>query len=93
MIDFVPEIEKRRACRAISMNPIPDAVLDRIMKAAVLAPSCANNQRFIVVKETAVLEQMKENLSSGNYRAKTAPAIVAVRTREDLDAQLSAGRN
>ena len=95
MKDFVPEIEKRRAYRAISANPIPDDVLNRIMEAAVIAPSCANNQpwRFVVVKEAAVLEQVKDNLSSGNYWAKTAPAIVAVCTREDLDAQLSAGRN
>ena len=95
MTNIVPEIEKRRACRAISNKPVPGEVVTRIMGAALLAPSCFNNQpwRFIVVKEPAVLDQVKEHLSSGNYWAKTAPIIVAVCTRDDLDCQLSAGRN
>lgn len=95
MTNIVPEIEKRRAYRAISDEPVPDEVVARMTGAALLAPSCFNNQpwRFIVVKEPAVLDQVKEHLSSGNYWAKRAPIIVAVCTREDLDCQLSAGRN
>lgn len=95
MSNTLPEIEKRRAYRALSSKPVPEEVISRILESAVLAPSCFNNQpwRFIVVKDQTVLEKVKENLSSGNYWAKAAPFIVAVCTRGDLDCQLSAGRD
>ena len=91
----LPEIEKRRAYRAMSPRTAPDEVVTRIMEAAVLAPSCFNNQpwKFIVVRNKEVLDQVREHLSSGNYWAKTAPLIVAVCTRADLDCQLSEGRD
>jgi nitroreductase len=65
------------------------------MTAATYAPSCGNNQpwRFVVVDEEPALSRVKEGLSGGNYWAKKAPLIVLVLTREDLDAQLSEGRN
>jgi nitroreductase len=95
MKELIPEIEKRHAYRAISCKPVPDEVVTRIMEAAVLAPSCFNNQpwRFIGVREPTVLGKVKEHLSASNYWAKAAPLIVAVCTREDLDCQLSAGRD
>ncbi|MBN1685400.1 MAG: nitroreductase family protein [Spirochaetales bacterium] len=95
MKELLPEIRERRAYRAMSDKPVPDKVVSRIMEAAVLAPSCFNNQpwRFIVVREAGVLGRVKEHLSSGNYWAKAAPLIVAVCTRADFDCQLSAGRD
>ncbi len=94
-MDTIPEISKRRAYRAISNKPVPVEAIERIMDAAVLAASCANNQpwRFIVVNEAPLLEQVKEHLSSGNYWAKQSPCIVLVCTREEFDCQSSAGRN
>lgn len=91
----LPEIKKRRAYRAISEKSVPKEVIERVLNAAVKAASCANKQpwRFIVVNEQAVLDQVKEHLSSGNYWAKRSPFIVAVCTKNELDAQLSDGRN
>jgi nitroreductase len=65
------------------------------MEAATLAPSCANNQpwRFIAVNAAPVLDRVKEHLSSGNYWAKRSPLIVAVCTQNELDCQVSAGRD
>jgi nitroreductase len=53
MENLVPELEKRRAKRALSDKPIPQEVVERILKAAILAPSCFNNQpwRFIVAQD------------------------------------------
>jgi nitroreductase len=95
MSKIVPEIETRRARRALSEEPVPEEVLARIMTAATYAPSCFNNQpwRFLVVSRDRELEIVKENLTGGNYWAKKAPVIVAVFTRPELDCRLSDRRD
>jgi nitroreductase len=94
-MDMIPEIEKRRAYRALSTKPVSEEIIDRILGAAVQAASCANKQpwRFVVANKSPVLDQVKEHLSSGNYWAKPSPFIVGVCTRDEFDAQLSEGRN
>ncbi len=94
MAGIVPEIEKRRARRALSTQAIPPETIERIMDAAVLAPSCANNQpwRFVVVHSEPYLSQVKTALSEGNYWAGKAPLIIVVCTREDLDCRPADGR-
>ena len=95
MSKMIPEIETRRARRALSGKPVPEEVLSRVMTAATYAPSCSNNQpwRFLVVNREKELEIAKEHLSSGNYWAKKAPVIVLVLTRPDLDCRLSDSRD
>jgi len=92
---IVQEIETRRANRALSTRSIDNDVLQRIMSAAVLAPSCMNNQpwRFIVCTEPDLLAKVKTALSSGNYWAQNAPAIIAVFTDDALDCTLKDGRS
>jgi nitroreductase len=94
MADIVPEIEQRRAKRALSTQTVPPETIERIMDAAVLAPSCANNQpwRFVVVNEEPALSQVKAALSDGNYWAKQAPLIIVVCTQEELDCRPTDGR-
>jgi len=94
-MNTLPEIEKRRAYRALSEKKVPNDVVERIMDAAVKAASCANKQpwRFVVVNEPERLEKVKEHLASGNYWAKLSPFIVAVCTRQEYDVQASEGRN
>ena len=91
MDGLVPEIEIRRARRALSEETIPDEKLKRIMTAATYAPSCFNNQpwRFLVVTEKSRREALHKSLSAGNYWVKKAPAVIVVATRPDLDARLS----
>ena len=94
-MDLIPEIDQRRAKRALSEKKIPKDILDRIMTAAIFAPSCSNNQpwRFLVVTEEQPLNKIHQALSGGNYWAKKAPVIVAVVTKPDLDARLSDRRD
>ena len=95
MSEILPQIETRRARRALSEEPIPEEVLARIMTAATYAPSCFNSQpwRFLVVNQQRELEIVKENLSRGNYWAQKAPVIVLVFTKPELDCRLSDNRD
>ncbi len=95
MGELIPEINERRARRALSEKNIPEDIVRRIMTAATFAPSCNNNQswRFLLVTEEQPRKMIHEALAGGNYWAKKAPLIVAVATKLDLDAQLSDRRD
>ncbi|MBN1797534.1 MAG: nitroreductase family protein [Spirochaetales bacterium] len=94
MADLVPEIEKRKSGRALSNKNVPLEIIERIMTAAALAPSCFNNQpwRFLVVHDEPVLNNVKAALTPGNYWAKQAPVLIAVCTKTDLDCTPPDGR-
>ncbi|HUV06528.1 MAG TPA: nitroreductase family protein [Spirochaetia bacterium] len=95
MDELIKEIESRRARRALSATPVPREVTERIIRAAIYAPSCANNQswRFVVVDGDVALEKVRDGLTGGNYWARESPLVVLVCTRADLDCQLSDNRN
>ena len=88
-------IEQRRARRAISDAPIPAEVVDTLIEAAHLAPSCSNNQpwRFVVVDAPETLANVKAALSGGNYWALRSPVIIAVTSRQDLGCTIPGGRD
>ena len=92
---IIKEIDARRAYRALDTRSVPEDVIQRIVTAATLAPSCANHQpgRFVVASTAETLEKVKAGLSRGNYWAQKAPLIVLVLTSQELDAQLSDNRN
>ena len=93
-MEILNEIQTRRAFRAYDEKAVPADVRDRILKAATLAPSCANNQpwRFIAVDSPDALSKVREGLEPGNYWAKKAPLIIAVVTDTGWDARLDGGR-
>ncbi len=96
METLIPEIEARRALRAIDpARPVANDVISRILKAATYAPSCGNMQpwRFVVASEEPALGLVKAGLSDGNYWAKAAPLIVLVLTKVDLDCRRDDGRD
>jgi len=95
MAEIVPEIQARRARRAMSFRPIAEDVIERLVGAAVLAPSCSNNQpwRFVVVADPARLEALKEALSRGNAWARRSPCIVVAVTDRTFDCMLSDRRD
>lgn len=95
MSEIINEIRTRRARRAYDSAPLEQEVLDRVLTAATLAPSCNNKQpwRFLVCHEGPALEKAREALASGNYWAAKAPVLVVVTTRDDLDCQLNDDRN
>ena len=92
---ILKEIEQRRALRAFSDKNVSEETLTRVLKAATLAPSCANKQpwRFLVLNTPENLNLVKSHLSGGNYWGRRSPAIIAVITREDLDSRLEGNRN
>ena len=94
MADLLPSIEKRRARRALSDRSIDRETTDTILRAAHLAPSCANNQpwRLIAIDDPETLAAVKEGLTRGNYWAQPASLIVAVTSRVDLDCEIPDGR-
>jgi len=94
MTEILKAIETRRAKRAISDRPIPREVAESLLRAAHLAPSCANNQpwRLIAIDDPQTLEAAKEHLLSGNYWAQPAPLLIAVASRADLDCEIPDGR-
>lgn len=95
MKELIHEINIRRAKRALSDKKIPKEIMNRLMAAATLAPSCFNNQswRFLVVTEEQALARVHEALSGGNYWVKTAPAVVVVATRLEFGCRLSDRRD
>lgn len=92
---IMKQIESRRAYRALSSRPIDRDVLVRLVQAAHLAPSAANNQpwRIITVTDPERLEALKATLAGGNYWAKTSPAIAAFVTSPEWDLRLDSGRD
>ncbi|TVR87015.1 MAG: nitroreductase [Spirochaetaceae bacterium] len=94
MEKILPEIQQRRARRALSSQEIPDELLQRLLQAATLSASCFNNQpwRFVVLKKDFGIALAHARLSQGNYWAKTAPVIIGVATRPDYDCELDEGR-
>jgi nitroreductase len=83
-------IEERRSFRGIDERGIPEDVLERVMTAATLAPSCFNKQpwRFLVLKDGAALDRGRSHLKDGNYWAKKAPVLIVVITKTELDCQV-----
>ena len=75
-------------------KPVAREILTRLVEAAHLAPSCANNQpwRIVTVVDPEILTELKSSLTSGNYWARKAPAITAFVTNLDWDARLNNGR-
>lgn len=53
-MEFRDLIHKRYSVRAYKPDPIPQAALDRVLEAAILAPTAANRQPFrLIVCQTA----------------------------------------
>ena len=80
-------VEKRRAYRAYEQIEITDEMIEDLLKAASLAPSCNNNQpwRFVMVKDPDQLEKVFGTLTRGNYWMQKASMIVAVFTEPGSD--------
>jgi nitroreductase len=95
MPDSIIELlQKRKATRAISMEKLSEAIIDKLMNAAQLSASCFNNQpwRFLFLTEPSALEKGRKALSEGNSWAKTAPLLIAGFSKSDLDCQMRDGR-
>ncbi len=79
-------INARRAYRSLEPFEISDEVVDELVEAIRLAPSCFNRQpwRYVFVRDPDVLKMFHEALPPGNAWVKAAGMIVAVFSRKDL---------
>src|SRR5262245_40862905 len=61
-MDFREVIETTGACRLHRPDPVPDAVLKRVLDAARYAPTGGNRQgvRFLVVRDAAKRRQLRD---------------------------------
>ena len=85
-----------RAMRRLKPDPIPDELLDQVLRAAVSAPNGGNRQnwRFLVIKDAAVKQRVQyyykkalDEVIAPQYRTSDPPTGV---TREQYDRQLEA---
>ena len=71
-------IFNRKSVRQYTAEPVSDADLQTLLKAAMAAPSAKNRQpwRFIVVNEREVLDSLAEGLPFAKMLKKAPVAIV-----------------
>ena len=76
-MDLYDAMSTLRAVRRIKPDPIPDEVLDRVLRAATWAPSGGNRQcwRMIVVRDP-VLKRELEKLYKPHWNEYTRRAII-----------------
>lgn len=70
---FFDVVRTQRAHRALRPDPVPEALIERILDAATFAPSAENTQpwEFVVVREPAVRRRIGE-IAAGLWRAAGA---------------------
>ncbi|MDD3050654.1 MAG: nitroreductase family protein [Candidatus Cloacimonetes bacterium] len=82
-MDFFDIVSSRKSIRSFSDKSIPPEILEKILEAGRLAPSCQNRQcwRFIVVDDKEKIKSLTFNsglIGTVNFFLKEAPlAIVA----------------
>ncbi len=94
--DAVVELlRRRRATRAIDSEPLPEAVIQDLIEAIRLTPSCANRQpwRFIFAESEVERERISQTFTGGNLAwAPHAALIVCGFSRAEDDCRDQDGR-
>jgi nitroreductase len=86
----------RKATRSILPDPLPHNVIEDLVQAAQLTPSCRNNQpwRYLLLTSAEALARGAEVLGEGNRSwASRAPLLVVGYTRERDDCVIRDGRS
>ena len=89
-MDVYEAVRTRLTVREFKPDPVPEEVVDRLLKAVQWAPSSRNRQpwRLVVVRDRETLRQIGSIASSGRFVAD-APMAIAVAMenadRPDLD--------
>lgn len=73
-------LESRRSTRKFNDTPVNDAVVDRILEAALSAPSSRNSRstRIMVVDNPQTIQQMAEMRDYGSAFLKNAPLAFVI---------------
>ncbi len=80
---MIKAIQNRKTVRKFKDNKVEPEKVERMLRAAMRAPSAMNGQpwEFIVVDDPAVLEKMKD-YSGGARALQTAPLAIVVLEKE-----------
>ena len=86
-------IRSRRTVRNFKPDPVPNRIVNRILRAGRWAPSSSNVQpwHFIVVKDPATIETMSGIATQGTFLGQ-APLAIAIVMENAARPQLDAGR-
>lgn len=86
-MDVKVAIEKRRAYRSLAPVEITDEIIAQLANAAMLAPSCFNNQpwKYVFVRSKEALLNMKQVFNKGNEWCHAASLVIAVLAKKDSD--------
>ena len=86
-------VRTRRTIRRFKPDPVPEATITRVLRAARWAPSSRNQQpwHFIVVRDRDILRSIGEIATSGQFVGDAPVAIAIVMDGADR-ADLDAGR-
>ena len=78
-MDTLEAIRTRRSIRAYTPQPVPEELIEKLLRAAMQAPSAGNQQpwQFVVVTERARLDALTKVLPYGQMLLQ-APLAVAV---------------
>lgn len=79
MLTVEEAIRRRRSIRKFKPDMVPDALIDKILEAARLAPSGSNRQpwRFQVIRDTALKERLCQEALFGQAHVAKAPVVIA----------------
>jgi nitroreductase len=79
MSDVVECLRHRRSVRKYNTEPVPEAVLERVLEAARIAPSAGNAQpwKFIVVRDPETKAQLVEACRGQQFIAHADCVIIA----------------
>lgn len=86
-MDVREAIQTRRAYRSLAPVEVTPGLVADLAEAAILAPSCFNNQPFraVFVYDPATLAAMREVFSAGNEWCYDASLVVAVLSKKEYD--------
>ncbi|MEG1406046.1 MAG: nitroreductase family protein, partial [Alistipes sp.] len=86
-MEFKEIIHKRRSVRKFSDRTVPQEVIDRLLDAALVAPSSKNTRstHFLIVTDHAAIEQIAEMRDSGSGFAKNASLVILVLGEANVD--------
>lgn len=92
-MDIYQTIRARLTVRNFKPDPVPDGVIDKILRAGRWAPSSRNSQpwHIIVVRDRQTLLELASLTSSGSFMAG-APMAIAIAMDGASRAEFDAGR-
>ena len=86
-MDFKELVARRRSHRKYSEEPVAEADLKKILRAALMSPSskCRRDWQFIVVQDKEVIKQLAASKSAGSQFLEGTPLAIVVTGNEDTN--------